>query len=181
MRVRYFASVICSFLLFFSWGDFSLMKFYAYWLDDMDIYPMFGYDLLCYHIHNYCYWCCYFYYKCYYCCSFMLLYYCINILLLLIILLFHYYYVIFRMLSKERTSIIYLIQNSFTGGKEESVRMKQIDEYTFEYVYHPWKEGRYIVMVTYGGEEIPKSPFEVRIIKKQESFCFVFWKPCQLE
>ncbi|XP_042868221.1 filamin-A-like isoform X2 [Penaeus japonicus] len=49
------------------------------------------------------------------------------------------------------------------GGKEESVRMKQIDEYTFEYVYHPWKEGRYIVMVTYGGEEIPKSPFEVNV------------------
>lgn len=49
------------------------------------------------------------------------------------------------------------------GGTHEVVKTKQIDAFTFEYIYHPKKEGRYIVMVTYGGQEIPKSPFEVNI------------------
>ncbi|XP_066973712.1 filamin-A isoform X13 [Macrobrachium rosenbergii] len=49
------------------------------------------------------------------------------------------------------------------GGSHETVKTKQIDAYTFEYVYHPKKEGRYIVMVSYGGQEIPKSPFEVNV------------------
>nr|XP_053627228.1 filamin-A-like isoform X8 [Cherax quadricarinatus] len=49
------------------------------------------------------------------------------------------------------------------GGSHEVVKVKQIDAYTFEYIYHPKKEGRYIVMVSYGGQEIPKSPFEVNI------------------
>ncbi|KAK4306993.1 hypothetical protein Pmani_021217 [Petrolisthes manimaculis] len=49
------------------------------------------------------------------------------------------------------------------GGSHETVKTKQIDDYTWEYVYQPKKEGRYIVMVSYGGQEIPKSPFEVNI------------------
>ncbi|XP_071544153.1 filamin-A isoform X12 [Panulirus ornatus] len=49
------------------------------------------------------------------------------------------------------------------GGSHEVVKTKQIDAYTYEYTYHPKKEGRYIVMVSYGGQEIPKSPFEVNI------------------
>lgn len=48
-----------------------------------------------------------------------------------------------------------------TGGVHESIKTKQIDAHTHEYIYHPKKEGRYIVMVTYGGQEITKSPFEV--------------------
>lgn len=49
------------------------------------------------------------------------------------------------------------------GGVHESIKTKQIDAHTHEYVYHPKKEGRYIVMVTYGGQEITKSPFEVNV------------------
>uniref|UniRef100_A0A0P4W1N3 Calponin-homology (CH) domain-containing protein n=3 Tax=Scylla TaxID=6760 RepID=A0A0P4W1N3_SCYOL len=49
------------------------------------------------------------------------------------------------------------------GGVHETIKTKQIDAYTFEYTYQPKKEGRYIVMVSYGGQEIPKSPFEVNI------------------
>lgn len=48
----------------------------------------------------------------------------------------------------------------WSGGSHETVKTKQIDDYTWEYVYQPKKEGRYIVMVSYGGQEIPKSPFE---------------------
>ncbi|MPC67684.1 Filamin-A [Portunus trituberculatus] len=49
------------------------------------------------------------------------------------------------------------------GGVHETIKTKQIDTYTSEYTYQPKKEGRYIVMVSYGGQEIPKSPFEVNI------------------
>lgn len=49
------------------------------------------------------------------------------------------------------------------GGVHETIKTKQIDAYTYEYTYQPKKEGRYIVMVSYGGQEIPKSPFEVNI------------------
>lgn len=49
------------------------------------------------------------------------------------------------------------------GGVRETVKTKQIDAYTFEYTYQPKKEGRYVVMVSYGGQEIPNSPFEVNI------------------
>ncbi|KAG7166764.1 Filamin-A-like 2, partial [Homarus americanus] len=49
------------------------------------------------------------------------------------------------------------------GGSHEVIKTKQIDAYTYEYVYHPKKEGRFIVMVSFGGQEIPKSPFEVNI------------------
>lgn len=49
------------------------------------------------------------------------------------------------------------------GGVHESIKTKQIDAHTHEYIYHPKKEGRYIVMVTYGGQEITKSPFEVNV------------------
>lgn len=49
------------------------------------------------------------------------------------------------------------------GGAPERVDIKKIDETTYECVYNPSKEGRYIVMITYGGREIPRSPFEVNV------------------
>lgn len=41
--------------------------------------------------------------------------------------------------------------------------MKKIDGTTYEVVYLPNKEGRYMVMVTFAGQEIPRSPFEVNV------------------
>ncbi|KAF4527938.1 hypothetical protein B566_EDAN012831 [Ephemera danica] len=49
------------------------------------------------------------------------------------------------------------------GGVNEPVKMKKVDGTTYEVVYHPRKEGRYMVMVTFAGQEVPRSPFEVNV------------------
>lgn len=43
------------------------------------------------------------------------------------------------------------------------VKISKIDGTTYEAIYHPNKEGRYVVMVTFAGSEVPKSPFEVNV------------------
>lgn len=55
------------------------------------------------------------------------------------------------------------------GGVPEKVDIKKINETTYECIYYPLKEGRYIVMITYGGREIPRSPFEVNVGPYKES------------
>lgn len=40
--------------------------------------------------------------------------------------------------------------------------------------YMPTKEGRYRVMITYGGQEIPKSPFDVTVGPKKQSSIVAF-------
>ncbi|XP_046683134.1 filamin-A isoform X3 [Homalodisca vitripennis] len=49
------------------------------------------------------------------------------------------------------------------GGVNEPVKISKIDGTTYEAIYHPKKEGRYVVMVTFAGTEVPKSPFEVNV------------------
>ncbi|XP_055692658.1 filamin-A isoform X2 [Lutzomyia longipalpis] len=49
------------------------------------------------------------------------------------------------------------------GGVNENVTVKKVNPITYECAYFPKKEGRYVVMVTYNGQEIPKSPFEVMV------------------
>ncbi|XP_015833319.1 filamin-A isoform X5 [Tribolium castaneum] len=49
------------------------------------------------------------------------------------------------------------------GGVKESCKITKIDGTTYYAVYHPMKEGRYIVMITFAGQEIYKSPFEVNV------------------
>ncbi|KAK9889074.1 hypothetical protein WA026_004346, partial [Henosepilachna vigintioctopunctata] len=49
------------------------------------------------------------------------------------------------------------------GGIKEPCIMRKIDGTTYEASYHPMKEGHYRVMVTFAGQEIPKSPFEVDV------------------
>lgn len=41
--------------------------------------------------------------------------------------------------------------------------MSKVDGTTYEVVYLPRKEGRYMVMITFAGKEIPRSPFEVNV------------------
>ena len=45
---------------------------------------------------------------------------------------------------------------------------------TYEAVYHPKKEGRYVVMITYGGKEIPRSPFEVNVGPYKETAIYAY-------
>ncbi|XP_039299021.1 filamin-A isoform X2 [Nilaparvata lugens] len=47
------------------------------------------------------------------------------------------------------------------GGAHEPVKLTKINGTTYDAVYYPRKEGRYIVMVKFLGQPIPKSPFEV--------------------
>ncbi|XP_045034741.1 filamin-A isoform X1 [Daphnia magna] len=60
------------------------------------------------------------------------------------------------------------------GGSNEPVKLRKIDEHTTEAVYHPVKEGRHVVMVSYGGQEIPKSPFEVNVGPYKETDIVVY-------
>lgn len=59
--------------------------------------------------------------------------------------------------------IIYKIIYFRVGGVKEPVNMKKLDAHTYEATYYPRKVGRHVVMVTFGGVEIPKAPFEVHV------------------
>ncbi|XP_063219242.1 filamin-A [Bacillus rossius redtenbacheri] len=62
--------------------------------------------------------------------------------------------------SGEGTPDVHIIG---PGGVNEPVKMRKIDGSTYEVVYSPRKEGRHVVMVTFSGQEIPRSPFEVNV------------------
>lgn len=47
--------------------------------------------------------------------------------------------------------------------------MSKTDATTYKCHYTPIKEGRHVVMITYGSKEIPKSPFEVNVGPYKES------------
>ncbi|XP_011631143.1 filamin-A isoform X4 [Pogonomyrmex barbatus] len=55
------------------------------------------------------------------------------------------------------------------GGVNRPVQMTKTDPTTYKCHYTPVKEGRHVVMITYGGKEIPKSPFEVNVGPYKES------------
>ncbi|XP_018353105.1 PREDICTED: filamin-A isoform X4 [Trachymyrmex septentrionalis] len=55
------------------------------------------------------------------------------------------------------------------GGVSQPVQMSKTDATTYKCHYTPVKEGRHVVMITYGGKEIPKSPFEVNVGPYKES------------
>ncbi|XP_015599800.1 filamin-A isoform X2 [Cephus cinctus] len=60
------------------------------------------------------------------------------------------------------------------GGVNLPIQMVKVDATTYKCTYNPVKEGRHVVMVTYGGKEIPKSPFEVNVGPYKESSIRVF-------
>ncbi|XP_071870651.1 filamin A protein cher isoform X5 [Bombus fervidus] len=55
------------------------------------------------------------------------------------------------------------------GGVSQPFQMVKVDQKTYKCNYIPIKEGRYVVMITYGGKEIYKSPFEVNVGPYKES------------
>uniref|UniRef100_A0A3P9CHZ6 Filamin B n=1 Tax=Maylandia zebra TaxID=106582 RepID=A0A3P9CHZ6_9CICH len=48
-------------------------------------------------------------------------------------------------------------------GVEEPVKQLSSQDGVFSYEYHPTSPGKYIVSITWGGQHIPKSPFEVTV------------------
>ncbi|XP_035216492.1 filamin-A-like isoform X2 [Stegodyphus dumicola] len=55
------------------------------------------------------------------------------------------------------------------GGVQEKLDIRKVNEHTYECAYYPNKEGRYIVTISYGGQEIFKSPYEVNVGPYKES------------
>lgn len=55
------------------------------------------------------------------------------------------------------------------GGVRRPCNVQKLDGTTYEAVYQPVKEGKYYVMISFGGQEIPKSPFEVNVGPYKES------------
>ncbi|KAF8782497.1 filamin-A-like isoform X2 [Argiope bruennichi] len=55
------------------------------------------------------------------------------------------------------------------GGVQEKIDIRKIDENNYDCAYYPNKEGRYIVTISYGGQEISKSPYEVNVLPYKES------------
>jgi filamin len=56
------------------------------------------------------------------------------------------------------------------SGQPEKVNIRKMpDGFTYECDYKPLKEGRYVVVVGFGGEEIFQSPFEVQVGPHKES------------
>lgn len=60
------------------------------------------------------------------------------------------------------------------GGMTVPFHMKKVNGSTYEAAYSPTKEGRYVIMITYGGQEVQKSPFEVTVGPKKESSIVAF-------
>ncbi|XP_057318837.1 filamin-A isoform X3 [Microplitis mediator] len=60
------------------------------------------------------------------------------------------------------------------GGVNLPITINKIDDNNYKCHYLPIKEGRHVVMITYGGKEIPKSPFEVNVGPYKESSIRVF-------
>uniref|UniRef100_V5GPF5 Filamin-A n=1 Tax=Anoplophora glabripennis TaxID=217634 RepID=V5GPF5_ANOGL len=49
------------------------------------------------------------------------------------------------------------------GGLKETCKLTKVQGHTYHAAYHPTKEGRYMVMITFAGHEIYKSPFVVNV------------------
>ncbi|XP_051163533.1 filamin-A isoform X2 [Leptopilina boulardi] len=60
------------------------------------------------------------------------------------------------------------------GGVNLPAQLTKVDATTYKCVYNPVKDGRHVVMVTYGGKEIRKSPFEVNVGPYKQSNIRVF-------
>lgn len=67
-----------------------------------------------------------------------------------------------------------LIELLIKGGINEPVKLRKINEHTTEAVYQPRKDGRHIVMISYGGQEIAKSPYEVNVGPYKQSDIVVY-------
>ncbi|KAA0707536.1 Filamin-B [Triplophysa tibetana] len=48
-------------------------------------------------------------------------------------------------------------------GLEEPVKQKDVSDGVYSYEYHPNTPGKYTVTITWGGQHIPKSPFDVHV------------------
>ena len=60
------------------------------------------------------------------------------------------------------------------GGVEERVSVHKLDPVTYACAYSPRKAGPHAVVVNYGGQSIPKSPFKVMVGPMKQSRIVAF-------
>ncbi|XP_015175447.1 PREDICTED: filamin-A isoform X3 [Polistes dominula] len=80
----------------------------------------------------------------------------------------------FVLITKDAGEGIPEIKVIGPGGINQTVQMTKADANTYNCSYVPTKEGRYVVMITFGGKEIRKSPFEVNVGPYKESAIWAF-------
>ncbi|CAK9811186.1 cher [Anthophora plagiata] len=80
----------------------------------------------------------------------------------------------FVIVTKDATEDVPGVKVIGPGGVNRPVHMSKVDQKTYKCHYTPIKEGRHMVMITYGGKEIYKSPFEVNVAPYKESAIRVF-------
>ncbi|XP_041096044.1 filamin-A-like [Polyodon spathula] len=62
-------------------------------------------------------------------------------------------------------------------GIEEPVKQKDLGDGVYGYEYYPSTPGNYIVTITWGGQQIPRSPFEVKVGTEAGSQKVRAWGP----
>ncbi|XP_037316973.2 filamin-C isoform X1 [Pungitius pungitius] len=62
-------------------------------------------------------------------------------------------------------------------GLEEPVKFLEVENGTFECNYYPILTGKYVVIITWGGHAIPRSPFEVQVSEEAGSQKVRAWGP----
>ncbi|XP_076163878.1 filamin A protein cher isoform X2 [Ptiloglossa arizonensis] len=80
----------------------------------------------------------------------------------------------FVIVSKGTSDEVPCVKVIAPGGVNCRVHISKVDAKTYKCNYTPIKEGRHVVMITCGGKEIYKSPFEVNVGPYKESAIRVF-------
>ncbi|KAK0161840.1 hypothetical protein PV327_008250 [Microctonus hyperodae] len=80
----------------------------------------------------------------------------------------------FVVITKDAGDAVPEIRCRGPDGVALPVAVNKVDATNYKCHYAPVKEGKHVVTVTYGGKEIPKSPFEVNVGPYKESSIRVF-------
>ncbi|KAK0169999.1 hypothetical protein PV328_010615 [Microctonus aethiopoides] len=80
----------------------------------------------------------------------------------------------FVVITKDAGEAVPEIRCRGPDGVALPVTVNKVDATNYKCHYAPVKEGKHLVTVTYGGKEIPKSPFEVNVGPYKESSIRVF-------
>lgn len=60
------------------------------------------------------------------------------------------------------------------GGINQNVDVKHLKEDLYECHFYPTKEGRYVIMVKFSKQDIPKAPFEILVGPRSNSPILAF-------
>lgn len=60
------------------------------------------------------------------------------------------------------------------GGVNQNVDVKHLKADLYECHYYPTKEGRYVILVKFAKQDIPKAPFEIQVATRSVSPILAF-------